>query len=214
MPGTGSRPPANPIVKRNHRCQARLCGAAVLLAATLATGAGAAGPKTRVTVYRAFEQGRLAPGLTIARTARGYCWEGSIADQRSDAWRCFIGNVIVDPCFSDRQARGWVACPAEGSPFDRRLIRLRLTKALPKELGNHGTPGTGDPWAVKLADGRECTFLTGATSAYHGRRISYGCTRTVFLAGSPNRRRPAWTIVLGRGQNAPSRTVSIAVAAW
>ena len=37
----------------------------------------------------------------------------SIADARSDAWRCFLGNELHDPCFSGGAA--FVLCPL-GTP--------------------------------------------------------------------------------------------------
>jgi hypothetical protein len=150
----------------------------------------------------------------VTKTARGYCFSGSSADSRRDAWRCFIGNFINDPCFSDADAHGWVACPANGTPFGTGVIRLTLTKPLPKSYANRGSPGQGNPWAVRIAGGRVCTFLTGATFAFHGKRANYGCTRTIFLAGSPDRSHPTWTITLGTAPRAAPRTVRILAAAW
>jgi hypothetical protein len=108
----------------------------------------------------------------------------------------------------------WVLCPESGSPFGTGMIRLALSRALPKSLGNRGSPGEGNPWAVKLADGKVCTFLTGATFVYHGERVNYGCTAKVFLAGSPNRSGPTWTITLGSGPKSKPKLAQIAVAAW
>lgn len=187
---------------------------AAVLALVLVASAGAAAQTTRVQVYRPFVNGKLAPGLTIAKTARGSCFSGSSADPRKDAWRCFIGNFIIDPCFSDAAVRSWVACPADGTPFGTRIVRLNLTKPLPRKFGNRGAPGEGNPWALKLPGGKVCTFLTGATFAYHGKRANYGCTKTVFLAGSPNRSKPTWTITLGTGPKSPPQTAVILVAAW
>src|SRR5665213_51415 len=39
------------------------------------------------------------PTGAISAHASGYCWEGSAAAPRADAWRCFEGNDILDPCF-------------------------------------------------------------------------------------------------------------------
>lgn len=187
--------------------------AVVALALLVLAGAAGAGTRTtRVTVYRPFAGGRLAPGFVVAHAARGSCWTGSIADERSDAWRCFVGNVIHDPCFSDPRVHGWVACAV--APFGRRVLRLNLTKPLPRKQANRGRPGRGDPWAVKLPGGTVCTAFTGATFLYRGLRASYGCTSKAFLAGSPNRSRPTWTMVLGTSPKAPPRTALILAALW
>jgi hypothetical protein len=189
-------------------------GVVALAALVLATWAGGATQTTHVTVYRAYSNGKVAPGLTVIRTLKGACFAGSIADPRRDAWRCIIGNAVNDPCFSDPAVASWVLCPADGTPFGTKVLRLSLAKALPKSLGNHGSAGQGNPWSIKLPGGRVCTFLTGASFQFHGQRVNYGCDRSTFLAGSPDRSGPTWTITLGAGRASPARTVPIAVAAW
>jgi hypothetical protein len=186
----------------------------VLAASILAATAGATSQTTRVQVFRPFANGKLAAGLSVAKSFNGSCWEGSLADPRKDAWRCFIGNSINDPCFSDSHVRTWVACPADGTPFGTTVLRLNLTKPLPRSLANRGSPGEGDPWAIRLPGGKVCTFLTGATFAFHGKRVNYGCTKTLFLAGSPDRSKPTWTITSGTGPKAPPRAELVLVAAW
>ena len=189
--------------------------AVALLASLLLAGAAASyAETTRVTVYRPFAAGRVSPGLKVVRTAKGRCFSGSIADPRRDAWRCEIKNAIADPCFSDPAVSSWVVCPEDGSPFGTRVVRLALSRALPKSLGNHGSAGQGNPWAVKLAGGKICTFLTGATFAFHGERVNYGCDLKTFLAGSPDRTGVTWTITLGTGPKSKPKTAAILVAAW
>ncbi len=191
--------------------RALLFSAALLVIAAVA---GATTQTTRITVYRPFTNGKLSPRLKVVRTAKGHCFSGSVADPRRDAWRCQFENAIADPCFSDPKVPVWVACPEDGSPFGTRVVRLALSKSLPKSLGNRGNAGQGNPWAVKLASGKVCTFLTGATFAFRGRRVNYGCDKTTFLAGSPERSGSTWTITLGTGPKSRPRTASILVAAW
>lgn len=189
--------------------------AAAIVALALAASAGARTDTTRIQLYRPVVDGAVAPGFTVAKTARGKCFSGSSADARSDAWRCFVGaNEIADPCFSATPPRSWVVCPLNGSPFSTRLVKLSLTAPLPKAMANHGSAGGGNPWAIKLAGGQVCTFLTGATFAYHGKRANYGCTRTIFLAGSPDRTHATWTITLGTGPRSQPRTAVILTAVW
>jgi len=186
----------------------------VVLALILAAGAAARVEETRVTIYRPFVQGKISPRLHVTKTVKGQCFSGSSADPRSDAWRCSAGNAIADPCFSDPKVPSWVLCPGDGTPFGTGVVRLALSRALPKSLGNHGSPVEGNPWAVKLAGGRVCTFLTGATFAYRGERVNYGCTPKMFLAGSPDRAHSTWTITLGTGPKSKPQTARILVASW
>jgi hypothetical protein len=186
----------------------------VVLSLIVAASATGTAQKTRVTIYRPFVKGKVSPRLHVTKTVKGQCFSGSSADPRSDAWRCSAGNGIADPCFSDPKVPSWVLCPADGTPFETGVVRLALSRALPKSLGNRGSPGEGNPWAVKLAGGRVCTFLTGATFTYRGQRVNYGCTPKVFLAGSPNRAQATWTITLGTGPKSKPETASILVASW
>ena len=193
--------------------------AVAVVALALAAAAGARSETTRIQLYRAIVDSKVAPGFTVAKTAKGRCFSGSSADSRSDAWRCFIGaNLIADPCFAATPSRGWVVCPLDGSPFSTKLVRLTLTSALPKAMANHGSAGGGNPWAIKLVGGQVCTFLTGATFAYHGKRVNYGCTTTskgtTFLAGSPDRTHATWTITLGTGPRSQPKTAVILTAVW
>src|SRR5262245_56815159 len=127
---------------------------AAAVALVLAASAGGSAQTTRVTVFRAFMGGKPAPGLHIVRTAKGECFAGSIADARSDAWRCMVGNYVTDPCFSDPAVASWVLCPLDGTPFGMKLLRISLAKALPKNLGNKGAAGQGNPWAIRLRGGK------------------------------------------------------------
>ena len=187
---------------------------AVLASLVLGASAGCMAQTTKVRIYRPFDGGNLAPTFHFTQKTKGACFSGSAADPRSDAWRCSIGNTLIDPCFSNPNAHTWVACPAKGTPFGLGVIRIKLTKPLPTGLANHGSAGRGNPWAVKLAGGTVCTFLTGATFTFHEQRANYGCTKTTFLAGSPNRSSPTWTITLGTGRTSPPKTAVILIAAW
>ena len=196
---------------------------AVLASLVLGASPGATAQTTKVKIYTPLDGGDLVRTFHFTQKTKGACLAGSAADPRSDAWRCSIGNRLIDPCFSDPKAHTWVACPANGTPFGLGVIRVKLTKPLPRRLGNHGSPGQGNPWAVKLAGGNVCTFLTGATFVFHGKRVNYGCAKTTFLAGipkttflagSPNRSSPAWTITLGTDRSLPPKTAVILVATW
>jgi hypothetical protein len=133
-------------------------------------------------------QGTLNPRFTVGTTARGYCWTDSLATGSKDAYRCFQGNLIHDPCFAPSPHARTVACFVD--PWHPVTI-LDLTKPLPK----HGpVDPRALPWAIQTTDGRHCTFLTGATAPMGGERINYGCTDRSFLIGAPNRSKPLWTI--------------------
>jgi hypothetical protein len=176
----------------------------------------ALGPATGRNLFGPFVGGRLNTSLHVAQARRGFCWTGSLADSgRTDAWRCFIGNFIHDPCFSDpsKPAPRFVVCAS--TPWSRRVVKIVLTRKLPRGQRNPaGSPLRRAPWAVELASGKRCLALTGATGTIAGRGVSYGCLGGGYLLGTP-RRAKTWTIFYAAGYKARRASrVAIAEAWW
>jgi hypothetical protein len=193
-----------------------VCGSASLLLAVIVGAADGENSKidsTSVHLYSPFNGGLLAGGVRVTKSARGYCWTSSDADPRPDAWRCFVGNYIYDPCFSDTVSySNFVVCPLyrPGSG----VLRLNLTKRLPGGTYT-GDPTRHTPWAVRTVSGRWCTIITGATGLIAGMRINYGCTGGGFLLGSPRRSTPTWTIFYAANARANQfRPIPLAAAWW
>lgn len=131
---------------------------------------------TRVTYFY--------PSSVVRATASGYCWTGSLAASRSDAWRCATGNIIYDPCFELVASKSGspVICdpnPAKG----QKGIRVNLDQPLPRAEAYKG-PDT-QAWQLVLANGTFCSFLTGATGMVNKQRIDYGCSDGSVLIGLP-----------------------------
>jgi hypothetical protein len=173
-----------------------LAVAVVALSALALAGAAGAGAAvhTRATIFRPFTASGKPAGR-VTRTMRGYCWTGSSASGRADAWRCTVRNQIIDPCFSSPKARGLVVCAATG-PWSSSLIKIKLTRKLPGKFANKGKPSTtGLPWALRTTSGWKCELATGATNVIAGRRLNYFCTGTKQgLWGSPSRAAQPWRI--------------------
>ncbi len=181
-----------------------------LAAALPASGSSSA--STIISVYRPFTP-RGSTHLSVLVRA-GTCPSGSEVSPRRDAWRCFSGNEILDPCFSSPKRRNVVLCPL--APWFDRGTELRLHKPLVAAQGNHARPSTGlTPWALQLADGRRCIYAEGATSVVAGERLNYFCgTFTEGLWGAPDRTSEPWTILIGSSK-ATSLEERVAIArAW
>jgi hypothetical protein len=149
---------------------------------------------TRKKHYEAWDA-RGDPTVDEFKRRRGDCNSNSFINSRSDAWRCFVGNTILDPCFEDPVFDREVLCVP--SPWARSgtLVRSRLYPDDRFPLSRTR------PWALRLATGRGCVSVSGATNVVRGRRLNYICrhfTTGPFLFGVPNRSRPTWTIMLGR----------------
>jgi len=164
---------------------------------------------TTATIYRAFHPN----GASVVRThpRAGYCGSGSETAARRDAWRCFSGNLVLDPCFSFNRHSSSVVCPS--SPSGRTGIRVRLTSRLPVGFQNAPAPSTrAQPWALELTDGRRAVFASGASDSIEGMRLNYFFGRSVEegLWGYPDRSSQPWTILVAPfGATALSARVAI-----
>jgi hypothetical protein len=179
-----------------------------------AASASAAAPTERL-VYSPFAtDGSLLQSLSVTTHDGGRCDTGSYVIARRGTYRCFDGNIIRDPCFTDARAStasGEPVVVCVPAPWATHVVSLHLD----------GTPKTtfqvrpgGPPWALQLAGGARCVFGEGATSVAHGLRLNYFCGRTRFLFGSPNTSKPTWRIRMARNTRGHGwRRVAIA-RAW
>jgi hypothetical protein len=160
-----------------------------------ATPAGAPPTRTRTIIYQAFTASGK-PAIHVTSTSRGRCNGGSVAINRADAWRCFAGNFVYDPCFSSSKAAGIVLCPL--GPWTSSGAEIKLTARL--SGANKGKPSTaGHPWAIQTSADR-CVAATGATSILDHLRANYYCQTTKnALWGYPSRTSEPWTIYSAPG---------------
>ena len=192
-----------------YRCSRWIAGltAAIMMAitapgATTAHGvAFRAATPTRVRIAGVFDgHGHLNPGSRQLSFTKDTCFAGSLETDRSDAWRCFEGNFILDPCFVDQSKKFPLLLCLE-APWATEGTLLQLTQPLPSREGDHGTPGHGLPWALVLTTGQQCVLFSGATTVLGGLRLNYGCTpgKNVAVYGDVNTTRQPWTVLVWRG---------------
>ena len=146
----------------------RMWAVPILAAATLM--GGALSPAARAASTPRPTNVRVFVPATFSATAveTGYCWTGSIASNRPDAFRCMSGNAIMDPCFAFGTGAA-VECPSAASAT--QAVFLVLTKPLPAANPRPKSGGTIQPWSAALSDGARCGVLTGTTP---GRSFSCG----------------------------------------
>jgi hypothetical protein len=163
--------------------------AVVALASVLLSGAAlAASPGTKIVHFQAFDLSGRTAGIHIDRSASGSCFSGSIAMPRPDAWRCMIGNQILDPCLQAPEGAAPLVCIA-----GTKAIRLRLTKPLPLSQRNK-VPKRFFAWRLVLQSGDVCDVFTGtAAGTIQGHDLVYGC-RSGGTTTLPVRGRPFWSV--------------------
>lgn len=168
-------------------------GVAAATAAPAALPSTMRGLGTSIDLYTPFNGYGVAAGIRVLRSVSGYCWTTSSSDARGDAYRCFVGNFIHDPCFASGNggASTFVLCPLYYPTS--KVLRINLTKALPANPTG-GDPTRYAPWAIQLGNGKWCEIIDGATGLVAGMRINYGCTGGTVLIGNPRRATATWTI--------------------
>ena len=126
-------------------------------------------------IFEPWAKNGLSKGLRITKTVSGYCWTRSAVANRSDAFRCFVGGYILDPCFDKPRdffiADPEVACPYSGSTD---LILIRLAVPLWSVPGVLFARQRSD-WMIVLSHNDRCFYNEGAVSFVRGMRDNYSC---------------------------------------
>jgi len=162
--------------------------------------------------YRPFAaDGSLRDGLRATPRFGGSCVTGSFLVAGPSAFRCTAATHIYDPCYLDPRTstmeRSVMVCVH--APWSRNVLRLRVDGPL---SGGGAAPPTGPPWALRLALGRLCLLVGGATSIVGGRRMNYACGKR-YLFGIPDAKQPTWRIRQARTPGGSGmRQVAIATA--
>jgi hypothetical protein len=177
--------------------------------ALIVAAAASASTATKTTIYQAFKSNGK-PAIHVVKTFHGSCNGGSIATDRSDAWRCFAANQVLDPCFSSAKAKGVLLCPA--APWKASGVELKVSGAL--KLGDKGKASTSRmPWGIETTTGQKCAFASGASTVVDKQRLNYFCTGTDELWGIPSRKTKPWTILTApEGAHKLSKRVGIKIA--
>lgn len=149
--------------------------------------------RTEIRIMVPYGPSGLSSNLAVQSDVEGECMGNSLASpSRSDAWRCMSDNQILDPCFLQVMGDGAVLACLQ-APWN--LDVTRITLAAPVPYGDAGFDlGTAAPWAMELANGEQCTALTGATFGLVGLRANYGCTDGAVIFGEPDRSDDLWRV--------------------
>ncbi|WP_298337222.1 hypothetical protein [Ferrimicrobium sp.] len=166
--------------------------------------------QTKIVVYEPFTINGIAPGIKVTSQQSGSCWEGSIASNRPDAWRCTVANGIYDPCFSDPYGNGEVACPEATSP-DQVMV-IKLTQPLPYSMENPPSDAQTNPtpWAYQLTNGTRCGVSTGANTAIAGLTVWGFCANDDQLVGNINTSGEIWSVLMESPNSTSLTSIKIA----
>lgn len=155
----------------------------VKIAAVLAFVMLSAAPAAAVPTVAAHTNAVIFNATSMRVTARqsGNCWTASIASQRSDAYRCMVGNAIHDPCF-ELSAQS-VACPLDAA--ENSGLVIALDKPLPPAASH------ANAWQMQLVSGATCAVGTGTTIPGY----PFYCTQNLVCSAPPPGPPPAAVFV-------------------
>lgn len=167
-----------------------------------------ASPRTNVHYFLPFAAGELSPTLEVTAEETGDCDHTSLdAAARPDAWRCYPGGGVLDPCFEnpfgDVDQPAVLACSS--SPFATDIISFTTAAPLPRDTdkadGTDAVPLPDDverpdplPWALELANGERRVILSGATQVFAGMRVNYGCEGQGSVIGEVDESDTVWLV--------------------
>lgn len=133
---------------------------------------------TRQTKEYSFASSLYDAKIETSKLPNIFCWTNSLTSMRPDAFRCMLDDYIYDPCFLNNGG-GFVVCPT--NPYNSfKYFNASFDNTSDSILDNRYTPEQymkkiHYPWYIKLYDGSECSFLTGATMLIGNMRMDYGC---------------------------------------
>ncbi|MHB0876592.1 MAG: hypothetical protein ACYC5O_11185 [Anaerolineae bacterium] len=168
--------------------------AAVTGAAATGTPSAAATGTTTVTRTEVIDYQPAVPSLSEP----GSCFTASLAVMRPGAYRCTVGNSILDPCFTAADGET-IVCDAD-PVTESEGFRLDLSEPLPTPEPT--VPGATGPaaWLIRFADGVYCNYATGATGGVGEERINYLCSDQSVVIGDIDTSGDVWTALRGTVQ--------------
>lgn len=168
-------------------------------------------PATRVETFDPWTAaGTLPPGIKVlSRYSGGRCTTSSSFDAGNQyAWRCLLASgAFYDPCFAPAAQSGVTQVACGDSPWSGAVI---ITLAKPLAHSSWGTPrpsAAAYPWAMALANGRECGLIEGTASTRGGVTFSFGCTDG--YASFPDKGTEPWTVDYTANTSGPVAPVAV-----
>lgn len=146
------------------------------LALLFAIGAEAARPTQIIETAGVGGDYLPLPGLTVhERGSAESCGAGS--DAVGNAYRCFGGHGVYDPCWKDASDPIVPAVICRFQPWSKSVIRLTLDQGgLPAFFAAGEPIATYPPWGVELSGGSRCVAAQGAHDSFSGHVVNYYCT--------------------------------------
>jgi hypothetical protein len=118
------------------------------------------------------------PSVDVSHATSATNCLGSIVSARGDAYRCFAGNGVFDPCFWEdkyiNQAKDYFYCPADWTITKAdKLISVSSSSVERRYFDAESVKSRADdtnklPWLIYLETGQRCRLASGALGIAYG----------------------------------------------
>jgi hypothetical protein len=138
--------------------------------------------------------GQPNPAEAIIKGGTAQCEAGS--DSVPQAYRCFSGGGIADPCWLDNADPGQATVLCQEKPWSTQIVRFSVPAGgLEPFFGPPQPIDPGSPWGVQLSDGERCIAVQGTHDSFDGKVVDYGCgpNHNHVLLRSLDKSSPSWT---------------------
>ena len=122
-------------------------------------------PETQIIVFH--------PTVPSGPTVAGSCSGGANTFEDANAWRCFKGDEIYDPCFGINDNPSAVVCDADPASGKAGFL-VKLKDPLPRRDAIDAALAKR-PWIMKLADGAVCRPMDGVVGTVAGLEAGWDC---------------------------------------
>jgi pimeloyl-ACP methyl ester carboxylesterase len=161
--------------------------------------------------------GQPKPGETITDGGTAQCEAGS--DSVPQAYRCFNGGGIADPCWLDNADAAQATVLCQEAPWTTQIVRLSVPAGGLEPFSGPAQPvNPSFPWGVELSDGEQCIAVQGTHDSFNGKVVDYACGPKYghVLLRSLNRSSPSWTYQSAyyRGSSYTTGPVEHVSTAW
>jgi hypothetical protein len=128
----------------------------------------------RVDVAPVNSEGRPRSGEQIRDGGWTQCEPGS--DAVEQAYRCFAGHGVYDPCWLDNAVLTQASVLCQLKPWDMHVIQFEVQAGGLSPFSGRTTPvNLSYPWGVRLVDGELCMAVQGTHGVDHGKVVDYAC---------------------------------------
>lgn len=137
---------------------------------------------------------QILANIPLAKAFAAYCDSASLLSNRRDAWRCRVGQVELDPCFTDEdKPTTFLKCIK--TPWSQEYQPISNIAGLTPRPEKTLDMSKDWPWGIELSDGEQC-LRSGDNLYFQGQAVRYRCQNQGLLFGYIQHCKEPWSMLL------------------